>query len=210
MARRGKFHWFDEIDKNKTALLIIDMQDTFCEPGSPAEVPASRDIIDPINKFTKSLRELNVPIIWVVHANSQSNGSSDWELFFNYVVSSDVKEKTIASLAPAKQKIYRELLTEDSDFTIIKNRYSALIPGSSSLEVLLKKLGVDTVLITGTKTNVCCESTARDAMMLDFKVIMVEDCCAALSEEEHRSALETIIQQFGDVMTAPEVLAKFK
>ena len=71
-------------------------------------------------------------------------------------------------------------------------------------------MGIDTILIAGTKTNVCCELTARDAMMLDFKVVMVEDCCAALSDEEHRGALENIIQQFGDVMTADEVLARLR
>ena len=72
---------------------------------------------------------------------------------------------------------------------------------------MLRSTGVDTVLIAGTKTNVCCESTARDAMMLDFKTVMVEDCCAALSDDEHRAALENIIQQFGDVMTSEEVVA---
>ena len=67
--------------------------------------------------------------------------------------------------------------------------------------------GIDTLLIAGTKTNVCCESTARDAMMLDFKTVMLSDCCAALSDEEHRATLETMIQQFGDVMTLDEALA---
>ena len=147
MARRGKFHWFEELDKNSTALLIIDMQNTFCEPGSPAEVPASRNIVTPINNFTESLRDLNVPIIWILHANSQVNGSSDWDLFFNYVVASDVRSRTIASLDPTKQKIWDGLTQADSDITIIKNRYSALIRGSSSLEPLLRNLGIDTVLI---------------------------------------------------------------
>ena len=69
---------------------------------------------------------------------------------------------------------------------MLKNRYSALIPGSSPLERVLRGMGIDTILVAGTKTNVCCESTARDAMMLDFKVVLVEDCCAALSDDEHR------------------------
>lgn len=69
-------------------------------------------------------------------------------------------------------------------------------------------MNIDTVLITGTKTNICCESTARDAMMLDFKVVMVSDCLAALSDHEHQAALENIIQQFGDVLTRQEVVAR--
>ena len=66
---------------------------------------------------------------------------------------------------------------------------------------MLRNYGIDTILIAGTKTNVCCESTGRDAMMLDFKVVMVSDCCAALSDDEHLATLETFIQQFGDVMS---------
>jgi hypothetical protein len=88
---------------------------------------------------------------------------------------------------------------------VLKNRYSAFISGSSPLERMLRGMEIDTILVAGTKTNVCCESTARDAMMLDFKVVLVEDCSAALSDDEHRSALENIIQQFGDVMTADSV-----
>ena len=94
----------------------------------------------------------------------------------------------------------------EDDTILFKNRYSALIAGSSSLETMARGRGIDTLLIGGTKTDVCCESTARDAMMLDFKTVMLADCCAALSDEEHRNALETIIQQFGDVMTADEAL----
>jgi ureidoacrylate peracid hydrolase len=71
-------------------------------------------------------------------------------------------------------------------------------------------MGVNTILVAGTKTNICCESTARDAMMMDFKVAMLSDCCAALSDEEHRAALENIIQQFGNVMTGDEALRMLK
>ena len=110
------------------------------------------------------------------------------------------------SLEPGRQRVWPGLKTEADDIVVVKNRYSALVPGSSSLERVLRNLGVDTLLIAGTKTNVCCESTARDAMMLDFKVVLVSDCCAALSDDEHRATLETHIQQFGDVATADEVL----
>ncbi len=210
MARRAKYHWFTELDSRKTALVVIDMQNTFCEPNSPAEVPQSREIVDPINKFAKSLREKGGQVIWVLHANTQIGGKSDWELFFNNVVTDEVKSRTIASLSPDKQKVWKDLTVDDRDITIIKNRYSALISGSSSLERVLRNLGIDTILIAGTKTNICCESTARDGMMLDFKIVMVEDCCAALSDDEHQAALESIIQQFGDVRTSTSLLEILK
>jgi len=208
LARRGRTHWFERLDPRRTALVVIDMQTAFCEPGAPAEVPASRAIVPAINALSGELRKLGGAVIWVVHANTHKDGRSDWELFFNNVVGDDVRLRTMDALAPGRQTIWHELDVAQSDRTVIKNRYSALIPGSSQLERLLRSLDIDTVLIAGTKTNVCCESTARDAMMLDFKVVMLSDCCAALSDDEHRAALETIFQQFGDVATGAETLRK--
>jgi ureidoacrylate peracid hydrolase len=210
LQRRGRYHLFDRLDPACTALIVIDMQNTFCAPGGPAEVPESRDIVEPINALTAELRNLGVPVIWVLHANHRIGGRSDWELFFDAIVADEVREKTLESLAADKQSVWESLVTEPGDRTVLKNRYSALIPGSSPLERVLRGMGVDTILVAGTKTNVCCETTARDAMMLDFKVVMVEDCCAALSDDEHRSALENIIQQFGDVMTSTEVLSRLR
>jgi ureidoacrylate peracid hydrolase len=210
LARRGRAHWFDRLDPARTALLVIDMQTAFCAPGAPAEVPLSREIVLPINQLTCELRKLGCPVIWVVHANSSKSGRSDWEMFFNHVVGDDVRQRTMDVLAPGNQTVWGELDVAAADHTVTKNRYSALIAGSSQLERLLRSLDIDTVLIAGTKTNVCCESTARDAMMLDFKVVMLSDCCAALSDDEHRSALENIFQQFGDVSTAEEALRKLK
>lgn len=74
---------------------------------------------------------------------------------------------------------------------ITKNRYSAPIPGSSTLERVRHRYGRENVLIAGTKTNVCCESTGRDAMMRDFSAVMISECLAALADEEHRTALKT-------------------
>ena len=210
LARRGKVHWYDSLDPSRTAFVVIDMQRTFCEPGAPAEVPNSRGVVAPINELNRNLRARGVPIIWVLHANTHRAGVSDWEGFFNHVVADEVRKRTIESLNPDRQEVWGGLEVDPSDITIFKNRYSALIPGSSSLERVLRNLGIDTLLIGGTKTNVCCESTARDAMMMDFNVVLVEDCCAALSEEEHQSALETFIQQFGDVMSSSEVVERLE
>jgi ureidoacrylate peracid hydrolase len=105
------------------------------------------------------------------------------------------------------QKLWPKLDTAPQDLRVAKNRYSAFI--KNDFEKKLKELGVDTLLIAGTKTNVCCECTARDAMMLDYKVVMLSDCTATLSDEEQRATLENIIQQFGDVLTADEALSLF-
>ncbi|MCC2098797.1 MAG: cysteine hydrolase [Hyphomicrobiales bacterium] len=210
MARRGRYHIFDSFSPARTALLVIDMQETICSPGSPAEVPVSRSIVEPINRLAGALRPLGATVVWILHANMRSGDKSDWEMFFNHIVADDVRSRTIDSLLPGRQSVWKELEQGNRDITVFKNRYSALIHGSSQLEPVLRNLGIDTLLIAGTKTNVCCEATARDAMMLDFRTVIVSDCCAALSDDEHRATLETFIQQFGDVMTAGEILERMK
>jgi ureidoacrylate peracid hydrolase len=205
MKRRGKVHVFDDYHPKKTALVVIDMQGTFCD-----EVATSRGIVPNLNALTPKLRELGVPVMWVLHANSNFKGESDWDMFYNYFVSGDIQARTIQANSPENQAVYSGLDTESEDMVIVKNRYSALIPGSSALERVLRSLGIDSILIAGTKTNICCESTARDAMMMDFRVTMLEDCCAALSDDEHRTALENIVQQFGNVMTGDEVVKRLQ
>ena len=81
-----------------------------------------------------------------------------------------------------------------------KYRFSAFLPGASELPERLRARGFDTVLITGTVTNVCCESSARDAMMRNFRVIMVSDGNAAMTQAEHEASLTAFYLTFGDVM----------
>ena len=88
-ARRGRYHLYDSIAAEKTALVIIDMQNAFCAPGAPAEVPASRGIVDNINAFNEALRETPVEIIWIVSAFDSTGSGTDWDNFFNYIVLTD-------------------------------------------------------------------------------------------------------------------------
>ena len=208
VKRRGRVHLFERLDPARTAAVYIDMQVTFLAPGAPVEVPMARAIVPQINRLNAQLRALGVRIYWVAHANTSREGASDWPGFFDHFVADEARERTMAGLAPGAegQKIWTELDVADEDTVLFKNRYSALIAGSSSLETMVRGHSINTLLIGGTKTDVCCESTARDAMMLDFKTVMLADCCAALTDEEHRNALETVIQQFGDVMTAAEAV----
>jgi ureidoacrylate peracid hydrolase len=210
LARRGRFHWFDELDPRRTAFVVIDMQELFCAPGAPAEEPGSREIVEPINKLSGQLRDLGVPVIWVLHANGQSSGRSDWELFFNYIVADEVRQKTLESLAPRAP----ESLVRPDDRSDRHHRDQEPLQRANRG---LVRLGA-AVAQPGRRHRAgrrhedqhLCEATARDAMMLDFKVVMVSDCCAALSDDEHRAALENMIQQFGDVMTRDEVLERLR
>ena len=208
-ARRGRLHLYDFLDARRTALLVIDMQNAFVAPGAPIEVPAAREIVPQINRLADGLRRRGATVVWVLHQNEAGGG--DWRGFFDVFVRPENRGRAAQALSPGNglQQLWPALEPEENDLRVPKNRYSAFL-GNASLRGLLAKKGIDTLLVAGTKTNVCCECTARDAMMLDYKVVLVSDCTAALSDEEHRATLENVIQQFGDVLTADEVLARLK
>jgi len=96
------------------------------------------------------------------------------------------------------------------DLIVEKNRFSAFIQGSSNLAEVLRERGLDTLLVTGTVTNVCCESTARDAMMLNFRTIMVTDGNAAVTDEDHNASLIAFYLTFGDIMSADMLIARLE
>ena len=207
LERRGRLHLFDSLDPRRTALLVIDMQNAFVAPGAPVEVPLARGIVPAINRLAAELRRRGAAVIWVLHENLKDG--KNWPGFFDVFVKPENRAAAAQSLAAGSemQELWPALETSEKDLQLTKNRYSALISGSSNLQTILKERGIDSLLIAGTKTNVCCECTARDAMMLDYKVVMLSDCTAALSDEEHLATLENMIQQFGDVLTADEALA---
>ncbi len=93
---------------------------------------------------------------------------------------------------------------------VSKNRFGAFMGSQGRLETLLRDAGVDTVLITGTVTNMCCETTAREAAMLSFKTIMVSDGNAGRTDEEHNATLTAFLQGLGDVHTTDDVVAMFE
>jgi ureidoacrylate peracid hydrolase len=163
-----------------------------------------------VNRLAAELRRRGVPVIWVLHQN-EADGR-DWHGFFEVFVRPENRARAAQALSPGNplQQLWPQLKVEAADLRVTKNRYSALIAGASNLAAILAERRIDTLLIAGTKTNVCCECTARDAMMLDYKVVLLSDCTAALSEEEHRATLENVIQQFGDVLTADQALRLLK
>ena len=205
LARRGRLHLFDALEARRTALVVIDMQNAFVAPGAPIEVPAARTIVAPINRLAAELRRLGASVVWIAHENRPDG--RDWAGFFDTFVAPGRRAEAAAALAAGSplQELWAELEVGPGDLRIAKSRYSPFI--RDSLDRVLREKGIDTLLLAGTKTNVCVECTARDAMMLDYKVVVLADCTAALSDDEQRATLENVIQQFGDVLTGAEALA---
>jgi nicotinamidase-related amidase len=204
--RLGKLHPFDAIDPRKAALVVIDMQNYFVKQGHQSEVPLAREIVPNINRLAAELRRRGGHVVWVRNATNDTRES--WSNYHLYLQSPERAERRLRSMEIGEDG-YQYWSGNDirpEDALIAKKRYSALIQGSSNLEQHLRERGLDTLLITGTATNVCCESTARDAMMLNFKVIMVADGLATHTDEEHNATLSNFYGQFGDVQTVDEVV----
>ena len=207
---RGDLRLYTDLRPARTAFVVIDMQNAFVAPGGVIEVPAAREIIPVINRMAAGCRELGVPVIWI--RSHHPKGGSDWRHFFDHFVLPERREAAAAALsddAPSS-RFHPDMDIRDDDYIVFKNRYSCLIPGSSSLERLVRSLGCDTLLLAGTKTNICVESTARDAMMLDFRVVVLSDATAALTDEEHQASLNVLIQEFADILVTGEVLDELR
>ena len=207
---RGDLRLYTDLQPAKSAFVVIDMQNAFVAEGGVIEVPASREIIPVINRMAAECRPLGVPVIWI--RSHHPKGGSDWRHFFDHFVRPERREAAAAALsddAPSS-RFHPDMDIRDEDYIVFKNRYSCLIPGSSSLERLLRSLRCDTLLLAGTKTNICVESTARDAMMLDFRVVVLSDATAALTDEEHQASLNVLIQEFADILVTAEVVDELR
>jgi ureidoacrylate peracid hydrolase len=205
MLRRGRIHAFERIDPATTALCVIDMQNAFCRPGAVGEVPVAREIVPNINRLTAEMRAQGGLVVWVQMTIASKE---DWPIFLDTLVSPEVGNGYLNDLLPGSegQKLWPALDHHPDDLYVRKNRFSAFLPTASDLAIQLRDRAIDTVVIVGTLSNVCCESSARDAAMMDFKTIMVSDANACRSDEDHIATLSTFAQVFGDVRTTDEVV----
>lgn len=205
-TRMGKLHPFDAIAPRRTALLVIDMQNHFVKQGHQCEIPLAREIVPNINRLAAELRRRGGHVVWI--RNSTTDTRQSWSNYHDSLQTPERSQRRYEAMEVGADGYQfwhlNDIRPEDAQVT--KKRYSAFIAGSSDIERHLRDRNIDTLLITGTATNVCCESTARDAMMLNFKVVMVADGLATNTDEEHNAALSNFYGQFGDVQTVDEVL----
>jgi ureidoacrylate peracid hydrolase len=149
-------------------------------------------------------------VVWVQTAFTEES-LEDWSVLHGMALPART-EKRIEALSRGSKgyELWPELDVQPEDLIVEKLRFSAFIQGSSNLAEVLRAHGLDTVLITGTVTSVCCESTARDAMMLNFKTIMVTDGNAAATDEDHNGALIGFYLTFGDIMSTDMLISRLE
>lgn len=210
-ARCGREHPFEDLDPRRTAFVVIDLQVGFMDPAiSHAYCPMAERIVPAVNRLAAALRQAGGAVFWV--QNTHDAGCDvEWSVM-QRMATPEARARRVAAMTEGSpgHALWPHLDVWPEDERVLKRRFSAFIQGSSDLPQRLRARGFDTVLIGGTVTNVCCESSARDAMMTNFRTIMVADCNAANSDAEHNASLAAFWNIFGDVMTADHVARQLR
>jgi ureidoacrylate peracid hydrolase len=209
IQRRGRLHAYEALDPARTALVVVDMQNAFVKEGAGhAYVEEAASTCPNINRLADALRNAGGTVVWILNTVTKESLES-WSHFHRELSTAAGFKRRTESMSEGAygHELYATLKPAEPDLMVRKSRYSAFIQGSSDLDQVLRSRGIDTVLVTGTATNVCCESTARDAMMLNYRTLMVSDACSASTDDQHAATLYSFIINFGDVQTTDEVVS---
>ena len=186
----------------KQALLIIDMQNGFLEPQSPLCIRGALATVPACARVISACRAAGVPVIFINRAY-RADGS-DVELTRRQVWARGGKPLTPGSTGPLSVENPPEFGRASGDYEIIKPRYSAFF--QTPLDLLLRRLGVDTVVLTGTTTPNCIRTTCYDAISLDYRVVVVEDCCSSNTEAIQQANMLDMGNVGAEVCSAAEFL----
>ncbi|GAA2248439.1 hydrolase [Kitasatospora cystarginea] len=195
--RRGRRFAYQSLVPARTALVVVDMVPFFV-----AGNPYCRGIVPNIARLAEGLRTAGGTVAWVVPAADGRLPAV--EEFYGLRAAGLLRGA--AGGGPLAGRLWPEFTVHPADLLVEKSAAGAFFPGRCDLPGLLERRGIDTVLITGTVTNVCCESSAREAATLGYRVVMVADANAARCDQDHNATLHTVYRSFGDVRSTSEAL----
>ena len=197
-----KDNW--QINPSDAAFITIDYQQASL-PGAPLEIPGLGEQIIKVNELAEICRQLGIPIIHIRMVVRDDLSDIGLLQQIRPRTDSDLEYREGDRGAGFFDDSEVRLDVREGDYDVKKVRYSALIPGSSNLEPLLRGLGRNSLIVCGGATDVCLGTTVSCAMMLGFKVFLVGDLTFTLSEERQRIALEVLDRHFAKVMNSEEV-----
>lgn len=203
----GMRNVFETLDPKRTAHLIVDMQNGFMEEGAPVEVPMARDIVDEVNRLSAAVRGPGGHNYFLRYTTPNGEVPA-WPVMWSRLGAEGAKVHQDAFSPGAHHwQLWPAIEVAGSDTVLDKHRFSAFTPNTSELPAMLEADGIDTVIVSGTLTNCCCESTARDAMQNNYRVIIACDANAALSDEEHAATLHSLALAYADLRSVAELEA---
>ena len=187
-----------KINPKETALLVIDVQNFFVEDGAPLGLASAREMIPALNSLVTELKEKGCLIIYT--RQKHDNFDNNYKTLFPDHFKED--GKPLLTTDSHWFQIYPKLVNLQDHF-IDKDRYTAFY--QTNLELILRANNIENVVITGLATNVCCESTARDAFFRGFNVYFLSDCNVTINDEMHNATLQSIAFAFGTVLSKEEI-----
>ena len=204
--RRGGV--FEGLIPRQTAHIVIDLQNGFMGEGQVMEVPMARTIVPNVNRISAALRAGAGSVVFTQHT-VDDEASRTWPIFFEHFCGRKRRTSYIEAFTAGSQghALWPELDVAHEDLVILKSRFGAFVPGSSDLHVRLQERGIDTLIISGTLSHVCCDATARDAMMMNYKVFFITDANATTTDAEHGATLTGLASAFCDVRDTQSILA---
>ena len=186
-------------DREKSALLVIDMQEFFLDPASPSFTCGGLAIIPTLQRLIAAFRAAGRPVIYTRHVHHP--GLIDAGIL-GWWWQGMCKEGTPES------EVHHDLAPLPGEKVIFKHRYSAFY--NTDLETVLRCQGIQDLVITGVMTNMCCESTARDAYFRDYHVFFPADGSGSINEEMHVASLLNLAFGFAYVTDADGILSEFQ
>lgn len=209
IARYGTAHVHAEFDPATSALIVVDMQQAFLRPEfGYVACPTAIDTIPHINALAAAVRQAGGTVVWLKNIHD-ADTEATWSVMTGMAgETSNGRRATSLAIDAPGFALDPALDVAPEDPIVIKRRYSAFLHDSSNLEDILRARGIDTLIMTGCTTDVCVESTSRDGMMRNFKVLVVSDATAALSPRMHVGALSGLYFHFADVMPTEMVLER--
>lgn len=191
------------IERERAVLLVIDMQNDFLQPGAVMEVPRARERLPAMRKLIACCRENGVPVVYTRHVLFEGFDISPIETRKH----PQLREAGLRAGTPGVE-IVEALRPLPGEPVVDKHRYDAFY--NTNLDTVLRNLRgpgvVNTVIICGVVTSVCCESTARSAFMRDYEVRFVDDANAGFDDASHRATLAAIESAFGEVVSTDAVV----
>jgi ureidoacrylate peracid hydrolase len=207
-ARLGRDYIYESFRASKTALVVVDMQNYFMQPEFLAGCPMAIEIVPTVNRMAADVRSKGGVVVWV-QTTAAPEATKDWGVY-QELFSPENWARRDVELAEDHEgyALATDLNVLEDDLFVKKTRFSAFIPGSSDIDAQLKVHNIDTLLISGVATGVCCEATARDGMMLNYRIAMVSDALASMTIESHENAHKGLYGMFSDVQTVDEISEK--
>jgi ureidoacrylate peracid hydrolase len=205
--RRGGLRVFDCLNSKRTAHIVVDLQNGFMAPGAVAEIAEAREIVPAVNRISQAVRAAGGLVVYIQNTFDEE-AIRTWSTYFDHICSPSRRQRMIDAFTPDAEghRLWAGLDVRAEDLKVRKRRFGAFAPGASDLHAILQQRGIDTLIITGTASQVCCESTARDAMMLNYKVFFVDDGNATFTDQEHNATLSAMAHTFCDVIGSADLI----